>query len=150
MRYGFEPACEQPSWPQVHMISVLSAMPSQWALQYFSFSGGTQLQAGFAHFFVPAIVCHVPDSTTRLPSWHPGIERFRCRVTEKGMASEATLGRAPGDPGLRDKLEGRSKQLRRKSCLIKNTPLSPCMRGSILTRSRAPSTCPFISLPPLN
>jgi len=26
-------------------------MPSQWALQYFSFPPGTQLQAGFAHFF---------------------------------------------------------------------------------------------------
>jgi hypothetical protein len=38
------------------MISVLSAMPSQWALQYFCLSGATQLQAGFAHFFVPAII----------------------------------------------------------------------------------------------
>jgi hypothetical protein len=26
-------------------------MPSQWALQYFDPSAGTQLQAGFAHFF---------------------------------------------------------------------------------------------------
>jgi hypothetical protein len=45
------PDCLQPSWPQVHMSSVLSPMPSQWALQYFSFPPGTQLQAGFAHFF---------------------------------------------------------------------------------------------------
>jgi len=37
------------------MISVLSAMPSQWALQYFCFSGAMQLQAGFAHFFVAAM-----------------------------------------------------------------------------------------------
>jgi hypothetical protein len=38
------------------MISVLSAMPSQWALQYFCFSGAMQLQAGFAHFLVLAII----------------------------------------------------------------------------------------------
>ena len=37
------------------MISVLLAMPSQWALQYFCLSGAMQLQAEFAHFFVPAI-----------------------------------------------------------------------------------------------
>ena len=49
--YAFMPDCLQPSWPQVHMSSVLSPMPSQWALQYFSFPPGTQLQAGFAHFF---------------------------------------------------------------------------------------------------
>jgi hypothetical protein len=48
-------AWEQPSWPQVHMISVLSEMPSQWALQYFCLSGAVQLQAGFAHFFVAAM-----------------------------------------------------------------------------------------------
>ena len=49
--------CEQPSWPQVHMISVLSPMPSQWALQYLSLLfSGMQLQAGLAHFFVPAII----------------------------------------------------------------------------------------------
>ena len=38
------------------MISVLSPMPSQCALQYFCFSGGMQLQAGFAHFLVPDII----------------------------------------------------------------------------------------------
>jgi hypothetical protein len=47
--------CVQPSWPQVHIISVLLAMPSQWALQYFCFSGGMQLQAALAHFFVFAM-----------------------------------------------------------------------------------------------
>ena len=55
--YAFMPDCLQPSWPQVHMSSVLSPMPSQWALQYLSLLfSGMQLQAGLAHFFVPAIV----------------------------------------------------------------------------------------------
>jgi hypothetical protein len=40
----------QLEWPHLHVISVLSAMPSQWALQYFAFSGGMQLHAAFAHF----------------------------------------------------------------------------------------------------
>jgi len=44
------PALVQGGWPQVQTISTLSATPSQWALQYFSFSGGTQTQAGLAHF----------------------------------------------------------------------------------------------------
>ena len=33
------------------LISVLLPMPSQWALQYFPFSGAGQVQAAFAHFF---------------------------------------------------------------------------------------------------
>ena len=37
-------------WPHLQTISVLSAMPSQWALQYFALSGGMQLHAAFAHF----------------------------------------------------------------------------------------------------
>jgi len=48
------------------MISVLSAMPSQWALQYFCFSGATQLQAGFAHFLVLAIL-----TSETGPAWVP-------------------------------------------------------------------------------
>ena len=37
-------------------ISVLSAIPSQWALQYFDLSAAGQLQAAFAHFLELAIV----------------------------------------------------------------------------------------------
>jgi hypothetical protein len=47
---------EQLGWPQVQTISTLLAMPSQWALQYFDLSGGTQLQAAFAHFLELAMV----------------------------------------------------------------------------------------------
>jgi hypothetical protein len=36
-------------------------LPSQWALQYFDPSAGTQLQAGFAHFFGFAMM-HLPWS----------------------------------------------------------------------------------------
>ena len=45
----------QRGWPQPHMISVLPAMPSQCALQYFDLSVGMQIQAAFAHFFLSAI-----------------------------------------------------------------------------------------------
>jgi hypothetical protein len=55
------PEWVQPSWPQVQTISVLSSIPSQWALQYFSLLGGMQLQAGFAHFLELAII-HSPRS----------------------------------------------------------------------------------------
>jgi len=48
--YARMPACVHPSWPQVQTISILFAIPSQWALQYFSFVGAGQLQAEFAHF----------------------------------------------------------------------------------------------------
>jgi hypothetical protein len=47
---------EQLVWPQVQTISVLSAIPSQWALQYFEPLGAMQLQAAFAHFLELAIV----------------------------------------------------------------------------------------------
>jgi hypothetical protein len=40
----------------VQTISVLLAIPSQWALQYFDLSGGTQLQAALAHFLELAMV----------------------------------------------------------------------------------------------
>jgi len=40
----------------VQTISTLLAMPSQWALQYFDFSGGTQLQAALAHFLGLAMI----------------------------------------------------------------------------------------------
>ena len=46
----------QLEWPQLHTISVLLAMPSQWALQYFDFSAAGQLQAAFAHFLELAII----------------------------------------------------------------------------------------------
>jgi hypothetical protein len=48
-RYALAPS--QFEWPHLHTISVLSAIPSQWALQYFPLSGGMQLQAALAHFF---------------------------------------------------------------------------------------------------
>ena len=44
--------CGCPHWQE---ISVLSAREAQCGLQYFSLSGGTQLQAGLAHFFVSVI-----------------------------------------------------------------------------------------------
>jgi hypothetical protein len=45
-----------PGWPQVQTISVLLAIPSQWALQYFEPSDVVQLQAAFAHFLELAII----------------------------------------------------------------------------------------------
>ena len=48
------PELVQGGWPQVQTISTLSAIPSQWALQYFSFSGAMQAQAGLAHFLAAA------------------------------------------------------------------------------------------------
>ena len=84
------------------MISVLSAMPSQWALQYFCFSGAMQLQAGFAHFFVPVMFTS--------EAGHPGA------CSARGMADcDAEMGTKgcncrEGTLVLRDKLEDRSKQ----------------------------------------
>ena len=46
----------QPGWPQEQTISILLAIPSQWALQYFDPSEGVQLHAAFAHFFELAMV----------------------------------------------------------------------------------------------
>ncbi len=50
----------QSEWPHRQTTSARVPMPSQWALQYFDPSLGTQLQAGFAHFLALAI---------RLPPW---------------------------------------------------------------------------------
>jgi hypothetical protein len=50
--------------PQRHNTSTRSPLPSQWALQYFEPSEGTQLHAGFAHFFGLAMV-HLPRSARR-------------------------------------------------------------------------------------
>jgi hypothetical protein len=47
---------EQPACPQEQTISVLLAIPSQWALQYFDPSVVVQLQAAFAHFLELAMV----------------------------------------------------------------------------------------------
>jgi len=60
------PAWVQPSWPQVQTISILLAIPSQWALQYFSFSGAVQLQAEFAHF-LGVLAIDSPQRPERLP-----------------------------------------------------------------------------------
>jgi len=46
----------QPGWPQEQTISILLAIPSQWALQYFDPSEGVQLHAAFAHFLELAMV----------------------------------------------------------------------------------------------
>jgi hypothetical protein len=45
----------QSAWPHRQLISLLFPMPSQWALQYFDFSGAGQVQAAFAHFLGLAI-----------------------------------------------------------------------------------------------
>ena len=47
---------EQLVCPHVQTISVLLAIPSQWALQYFELPSAGQLQAAFAHFLELAIV----------------------------------------------------------------------------------------------
>jgi len=53
-------------WPHWQATSVLPASPSQWALQYFEPSGGTQEQAEFAHFLGEAIsFSFVPDRLRR-------------------------------------------------------------------------------------
>ena len=76
------PAWLQPSWPQVQTISVLLAIPSQWALQYFSFSGAVQLQAEFAHFL--GVLAIFPPSNDRMngfrdqPDYDAGFERKGC------------------------------------------------------------------------
>jgi hypothetical protein len=62
-----QPLPLQLSWPQWHTISVLLATPSQWALQYFALSVGTQLQAAFAHFLGADI--HVSFLDFRVPHW---------------------------------------------------------------------------------
>jgi hypothetical protein len=55
------------------MISVLSAIPSQWALQYFCFSGARQLQAGFAHFLGLGILMTPQYPDSRIPGvWMQG------------------------------------------------------------------------------
>jgi hypothetical protein len=56
-------------------------MPSQWALQYFCLSGAMQLQAEFAHFFVPAICASFVWID---PGSRPGDRRLRCWFGRKG------------------------------------------------------------------
>ena len=65
------PEWVQPSWPQVQTISVLSPIPSQWALQYFSLSGAGQLQAGFAHFLELAITLPPGSGASPRPERSP-------------------------------------------------------------------------------
>src|ERR1700733_9670562 len=55
----------QPAWSQWHARAVTFFESWQIWLQYFSLSGAIQLQAGFAHFFAPAIP---------VPPWlHPAV-----------------------------------------------------------------------------
>jgi len=58
-------------------------MPSQCALQYFSLLAGTQLQAGFAHFFVPAIFPSLSRPTRTCEAFRAWINTMLDR--EKGM-----------------------------------------------------------------
>ena len=101
------------------MISVLSAMPSQWALQYFCFSGAMQLQAGFAHFFVPvihtseAVRCAGPEAPQAWMILMQGAAEKDAGASAVGL--RAMLGKIAESemPGAsvvarRDKLEGRS------------------------------------------
>jgi hypothetical protein len=77
------PAWVQPSWPQVQTISILSAIPSQWALQYFSLFGAGQVQAGLAHFL--GVLAISLSLNARECSGH---SRIRCRIHRKGCRPE--------------------------------------------------------------
>jgi hypothetical protein len=59
----------QPEWPHRQTIAVLSASPSQYALQNFSPLSAAQLQVAFAHLFVSAIF---PTSCPSEPSSNLG------------------------------------------------------------------------------
>ncbi len=74
--------------PHVHIISVLFAMPSQWALQYFDFSSGTQLHAAFAHFLELAMVL-----LCRSTSGGSTADRFDAGFEWKGSTRVSILGR---------------------------------------------------------
>lgn len=76
----------QSSWPQVQTISVLSAIPSQCAPQYFSLLGARQLQAGFAHF-LGVVAIYIPFVRAR--------ETNRvCRISMHDSAKEIACGQA--------------------------------------------------------
>ena len=109
------------------MISVLSAMPSQWALQYFCFSGAMQLQAGFAHFFAAAMFTSQAQ---------PAPTRESARGMDDSDAGQGGNGCRGAEMGavLRDKLEVRSQVAKPTSCLSKNMQLSPCTQGSLPIR----------------
>jgi hypothetical protein len=53
--YGFRASPRQDGWSQWHASAVTFFESWQIWLQYFCLSGAIQLQAGCAHFFVPAI-----------------------------------------------------------------------------------------------
>jgi hypothetical protein len=71
----------QPSWPQEQVIAFLSPIPSQWALQNFSFPCGMQLQAALAHFFGLPMV----SSSAGLPlsSRRPDIAVFDAELRKR-------------------------------------------------------------------
>jgi hypothetical protein len=69
-------------WPHLQTISVLSAMPSQWALQYFALSGGMQLHAAFAHFL--GVLAMMPPWMCPLDGMNGDIRQVRCRNRDKG------------------------------------------------------------------
>ena len=72
----------QSGWPHEQTISVLLAIPSQWALQYFDPSEGMQLQAAFAHFLELAMVLlsrSAPGVRAGIP-----VERYDAGEVEEG------------------------------------------------------------------
>jgi hypothetical protein len=71
----------QPGCPQAHITSVEPLRPSQWALQNFSLFAGTQLHAGFAHFFSSAMRISLPASI----AFCGKRRKVRCRLESAGI-----------------------------------------------------------------
>lgn len=67
------------SCPQRQEISTLSAMPSQWALQYLAFSGAAQVQAALAHFLGVVVAILFPPSDLN-SSPRPGTANLRAEI----------------------------------------------------------------------
>jgi len=65
----------------VQTISIFSAIPSQCALQYFSFSGAVQVHAGFAHFF--GVLAMNPPGTGKAS----GVSGFDALTARKDAAT---------------------------------------------------------------
>ena len=77
--------------PHAQSTSVLPAMPSQWALQYFDPSVGIQEQAGFSHFLGCAILSPPHPLETLKPSvGHGGYDA--CAAAKDGNG-EGSRGR---------------------------------------------------------
>lgn len=90
----------QPVCPQLQTISVLSAIPSQWALQYFDFSSAIQLQAAFAHFLGVALAIILLYRNARAEPGRVAGCAVRCRMGGIGWSGWASKVRFFADPGL--------------------------------------------------